>query len=87
MYRRNTAASSSPASRATQANGRGSDSPHEASSVVLPYPAGATTVAKREGDAQSRAITSAFVTVPGRVAGAASLSSERSKGTFATATA
>ena len=59
MYRRNTAASSSPASSPTQANGRGSDSAHPASSVVLPYPAGAITVAKREGDAQSRSIRSA----------------------------
>ena len=74
-------------SSATHANGRGSASAHPASSVVLPYPAGATTVTKREGDAQSRAITSGFATVPGRVAGAASLSSRRSNGTFATATA
>ena len=49
-----------------------------ARSVVLPYPAGATTVAKPEGDARSRAIRSGFVTVPGRVAGAASFSSRRS---------
>src|SRR5512133_240045 len=86
MYRRNTTASSSRPSSATHANGRGSASTHFASSVVLPYPAGATTVAKGAVDAHRRPIASAFATVPGRAEGAASLTPTRSKGTAATAT-
>ena len=71
-------------SRATHANGRGSASAHRASSVVLPYPAGATTVANGSRDARSRAITSVFATVPGLVCGATSFVSTRSKGASAT---
>ena len=74
-------------SSATHANGRGSASAHRASSVVLPYPAGATTVANGERDVHSRAITSAFATVPGRISGAASLTSTRSNGSSATSIA
>ena len=72
-------------SSATHANGRGSASAHRARSVVLPYPAGATTLTNGTVDAQSRAITSAFATVPARASGAASLTSTRSKGTADTA--
>ena len=86
MYRRNTTASSSRPSSATQANGRGSASAQRASRVVLPYPAGATTVARGVFAVHSREMTSAFATVPGRGSGAASLASARSKGTSATAT-
>jgi len=74
-------------SSATHANERGSASAHFASSVVLPYPAGATTVAKGKVDVQSRSIASAFATVPGRADGAASLAPTRSKGTSVTAIA
>ena len=80
-YRRKSTASSSRPSTATHAKGRGSALAQRASSVVLPYPAGATTVVNRALAAQSRAIRSAFTTVPGRVNGAASLTSTRSKET------
>ena len=53
----------------------------------MPYPAGATTIAKGASDVRSRAIKLSFATVPGRVSGAASLTSTRSKGTLATAVA
>ena len=53
----------------------------------MPYPAGATTVANGERDEHSRAITSAFATVPGRICGAASLTSTRSNGSSATSIA
>ena len=43
--RSSTRASSSRPSSATQANGRASASAQRASSVVFPYPAGATTIA------------------------------------------
>ena len=84
MYRRNTKASSSRPSSATHANARGSASAHFVSNVVLPYPAGATTVANGDVDAHSRVIASAFATVPGRGDGPASLTSTRLKGTSAT---
>ena len=80
MYRSNTTASSSRASSATHANGRESASAHCARSVVLPYPAGATTLTNGTVDVQSRAITSAFATVPGLASGAASLISKTSNG-------
>jgi hypothetical protein len=83
----NTRASSSRPSSATHANGRASVSAHRDSSVVLPYPAGATTLAKGATDVRSRAIKLVFATVPGRVRGAASLTSTRSNGTPATAVA
>ena len=76
--------SSSWRSRATHANGRGSVSAHRASSVVLPYPAGAITVANGSRDARNPAITSILATVPGLVRGAASFTSARSKGASAT---
>ena len=76
--------SSSWPSRATHANGRGSISAHRASSVVLPYPAGATTVAKGCRDPRNRVITPVFGTLPGLVRGAASFASIRSKGASAT---
>src|SRR5215207_264763 len=82
-----TRASSSWPSSATHANGRASASAHPDSSVVLPYPAGATTVAKGASDIRSRAIKLSFATVPGRIRGAASLTSSRSNGTLATAVA
>ena len=85
MYRRNTTASSSRPSSATHANGRESASAHCARSVVLPYPAGATTLTNGTVDVQSRAITSAFATVPGLANGAASLISKTSNGTSARA--
>ena len=47
--------------------------PNCASSVVLPYPAGATTVTRGTREAHSRATTSPFATVPGRVKGASEL--------------
>ena len=76
--------SSSWRSRATHANGRGSVSAHRASSVVLPYPAGAITVAKGSRETRNPAITSILATVPGLVRGAASFTSTRPKGTSAT---
>ena len=83
MYRRNTrGSSSSRPSSDTHANARGSTSAHRARSVVLPYPAGATTVARRAPAERSRAMTSAFATVPGRTDGGASLTSTTSNGTF-----
>src|SRR5512132_2958363 len=81
MYRMKTTGSSFRPSSASHANGRGSASAQLARRVVLPYPAGATTVASGTGAAHSRAIRSAFATVPGRVNGSASLTSARSKGT------
>ena len=80
MYRRNIRPASSRPSSATHANGRGSASAHRASSVVLPYPAGATTVANGAPDARSRPITSDFGTVPARTYGAASFVSTRANG-------
>ena len=76
--------SSSWPSRATHANGRGSISAHRARSVVLPYPAGAITVAKGFRDARNRAITPVFVTLPGLVRGATSFTSIRLNGASAT---
>lgn len=84
MYRRNRTPSSSRPSRATHAKGRGSLSDHSASSVVLPYPAGAITLAKGSRDARNRSITSCLATVPGRIVGAPSFASTRSNGTSAT---
>ena len=48
----------------------------------MPYPAGATTVAKGDVDAHSRAIASAFATVPGRVDGRGELDLHEVEGNF-----
>jgi hypothetical protein len=79
-HRRKTSGSSSRVSSATHANGRGSISAQPASSVVLPYPAGATMLANGDREADSRSITSDFATVPGRTTGTAILTSTRPKG-------
>ena len=59
--------------------------PGGASNVVLPKPAGATTLTTRAPDARSRSISSAFTTVSTRSAGGASFASISSYGSSAVA--